>query len=135
MTAFTLAMAWFIGGALTAAGLLTVVRIVLGPSVLDRVVATDVLVSIVVCAVGAHAALNGGSTTLPILISLSLVGFMGSVAVARFVARDHDSPDDPATTTTTPHRTRRTATKPPSPDAPDSDKTTSPDAPYGGDPG
>lgn len=89
---FTTAMAWFIGGLLTAAGLLTVIRIVLGPSVLDRVVATDVLVSIVVCALGAHAALNDGLTTLPILISLSLVGFMGSVAVARFVARDRDYP-------------------------------------------
>lgn len=54
--------------------------------------ATDVLVSIVVCALGAYAALTDAWTTLPLLISLSLVGFMGSVAVARFVARDRDIP-------------------------------------------
>ncbi|SOC57734.1 monovalent cation/H+ antiporter complex subunit F [Ornithinimicrobium cerasi] len=79
-----------VGGLLALSALLTLIRITIGPSVLDRVVATDVLVSIVVCALGAHAALTSGSTTLPLLISLSLVGFMGSVAVARFVARDRD---------------------------------------------
>lgn len=87
-------MTWLIGGLLTVSALLTLIRIIIGPSVLDRVVATDVLVSIVVCALGAHVALNPGSTTLPLLISLSLVGFMGSVAVARFVARDRDFPLD-----------------------------------------
>ncbi len=80
-----------IGGVLFGAAMLVVVRIIRGPSVLDRVVATDVLVSIVVCALGVEAALARHSTTLPILISLSLVGFVGSVAVARFVARDRDT--------------------------------------------
>ncbi|MDQ3526646.1 MAG: monovalent cation/H+ antiporter complex subunit F [Actinomycetota bacterium] len=85
-------LTWLIGGLLTLSALLTLLRIVVGPSVLDRVVATDVLVSIVVCSLGAHVALNPGSSALPLLISLSLVGFMGSVAVARFVARDRDFP-------------------------------------------
>lgn len=85
-------LTWAIGGLLGLAALLTLARITLGPSVLDRVVATDVLVSIVVCALGAYAALTSAGTTLPLLISLSLVGFMGSVAVARFVARDRDRP-------------------------------------------
>lgn len=85
-------------GIFVLAGLLTTVRIVTGPSVLDRVVATDVMVSIVVCSLGLQIVLSDDSSTLPILISLSLVGFMGSVAVARFVARDRDYPvdfDDP----------------------------------------
>jgi multicomponent Na+:H+ antiporter subunit F len=85
---------YFIGGVLAVSALLTLLRVIMGPSVLDRVVATDTLVSIVVCSLGAHIALNPGSTTLPLLISLSLVGFMGSVAVARFVARDRDYPVD-----------------------------------------
>jgi multicomponent Na+:H+ antiporter subunit F len=87
-------LTWLTGGLLTLSALLTLLRIVVGPSVLDRVVATDVLVSIVVCSLGAHVALNPGSSALPLLISLSLVGFMGSVAVARFVARDRDFPVD-----------------------------------------
>lgn len=86
------ALSWVIGILLAVSALLTLIRIIIGPSVLDRIVATDVLVSIVVCSLGAHVALNPGSTTLPLLISLSLVGFMGSVVVARFVARDRDYP-------------------------------------------
>lgn len=85
-------LTWVIGGLLFVSALLTLIRITLGPSVLDRVVASDVMVSIVVCALGASAALSDAWTTLPLLISLSLVGFMGSVAVARFVARDRDTP-------------------------------------------
>lgn len=79
-----------IGGILSAAALLVVLRIIRGPTVLQRVVAMDVLVSIVVCGLGLEAAVNRHSTTLPILISLSLVGFVGAVSVARFVARDVD---------------------------------------------
>lgn len=88
-------LAWLVGALLTAAALLTLVRVTIGPSVLDRVVALDVLVSIVVCALGAHVALTDGSSTLTLLISLSLVGFLGSVAVARFVARDRDPEPEP----------------------------------------
>lgn len=85
-------LTWIIGGLLVLAALLTLIRITLGPSVLDRVVASDAMVSIMICALGAYAALTEARTTLPILISLSLVGFIGSVAVARFVARDRDTP-------------------------------------------
>lgn len=85
-------MTWVIGGLLGISALLTLVRLTIGPSVLDRVVATDVLVSIAVCTVGAHIALNPGVTSLPLLISFSLIGFMGAVSVARFVARDRDYP-------------------------------------------
>lgn len=85
-------MTWAIGILLVSAALLTVIRIITGPSVLDRVVASDVLVSIVLCSLGAQTALVEGSSTMSLLITLSLVGFMGSVAVARFVARDRDYP-------------------------------------------
>ncbi len=83
-------LAWAVGALLGLSALLALVRITIGPSVLDRVVGSDVLVSIVVCALGAQVALTEGSSGLPLLISLSLVGFMGSVAVARFVAKDRD---------------------------------------------
>ncbi|MGO0575862.1 monovalent cation/H+ antiporter complex subunit F [Ornithinimicrobium panacihumi] len=89
-------LAWAIGALLFLAAALTIIRITVGPTVLDRVVASDVLVSIVVCALGAHVALSGLSTTLPLLVSLSLVGFLGAVAVARFVAQDEDPGPDAA---------------------------------------
>ena len=49
----------------------------------DLALAADVLVSTLVCAVAADAGLGRHDSTLPILVSLSLVGFVGSVAVAR----------------------------------------------------
>jgi multicomponent Na+:H+ antiporter subunit F len=56
--------------------------------VLDRVVALDVLIAIVVCSLALEAAVNRHSTTLPILITLSLLGFISSVTVARYVERE-----------------------------------------------
>jgi multicomponent Na+:H+ antiporter subunit F len=71
-------------GLLTAAAALLVVRIALGPTMMDRVVALDVLVAAVICWLGVEAAVNRHATTLPILMVLSLVGFVGSVSMARF---------------------------------------------------
>ena len=76
---------------LTAAALLTVVRIIRGPTVLNRIVALDVLVSIIISALGLEAAYNEHTTTVPIMVALALIGFVGSVSVARFVARDDES--------------------------------------------
>lgn len=91
----TILLAVFGAIMLAAAAGCVIVRIVRGPTVLDRVVAVDVLVSVVVCGLGLEAAINRHSTTLPILISLSLLGFVGSVSVARFVAKDVDEPNEP----------------------------------------
>jgi multicomponent Na+:H+ antiporter subunit F len=75
---------------LTAAAVLAVARIVRGPSMLDRVVATDVLLATLVGALGAQAAHSRSATTLPILVVLSTVGFVGSVTIARFASeRQH----------------------------------------------
>lgn len=73
---------------LSAAALLALARIYRGPSLLDRVVAADVLLSTMVGAVGAEAAVNRHATTLPVLVVLSLLGFVGSVALVRFAARE-----------------------------------------------
>ena len=65
-----------------AAGL-TLYRILRGPAVLDRVVATDVLLAVVVAAIAAEAAWSRDATALPVLVVLSILGFVGSVSVAR----------------------------------------------------
>ncbi|MEU1756684.1 monovalent cation/H+ antiporter complex subunit F [Micromonospora matsumotoense] len=75
---------------LAVAGALTLTRIVRGPSVLDRAVATDVLLAIVVAAVATEAAYSRDATALPILVVLAILGFVGSVSVARFAARRND---------------------------------------------
>jgi multicomponent Na+:H+ antiporter subunit F len=78
---------------LGVAALLAVIRIVRGPSALDRVVAMDVLLSCLIGAIGVEAAYGEHGTTLPVLAVLALLGFVGSVAVARFGADVGD--DDP----------------------------------------
>lgn len=72
------------------AALLLVVRITLGPTMLDRVVALDALVAVVICGLALEAAVHRHTTTLPILGVLSLLGFVGSVSVARFTRGSDD---------------------------------------------
>jgi len=66
-------------------GLFSVYRIVRGPSVLDRVIASDVLVATVICALGAEMALNRHTDNLPVLLVLALFAVLGSLSVARFL--------------------------------------------------
>lgn len=75
---------------LAVAALLLVARISLGPTMLDRVVALDVLVAVVICGLALEAAIHRHTTTLPILGVLSLLGFVGSVSVARFTRGSDD---------------------------------------------
>lgn len=82
-------LTWVSATLLTAAALLIMVRIVRGPTVLDRVIALDVLIAVVVSALALEAVVNRHGTTLPILITLSLLGFLSSVTVARYVERDN----------------------------------------------
>jgi len=85
---------WSAGVLLGVAAAMALIRLIRGPSTLDRVVALDVLVAIALCARGVEAALNRHGTTLPILIALSLVGFVGAISVARVVARGPHRPND-----------------------------------------
>lgn len=73
------------------AALLTIVRIVVGPSILDRAVASDVLLTQVVCVLGAEMAINHHTRSLPILLIIAAVGVFGSIAIARFVAVKENS--------------------------------------------
>ncbi|WP_425561794.1 monovalent cation/H+ antiporter complex subunit F [Microbacterium awajiense] len=71
----------------TIAALVTMWRIVVGPSILDRAVASDVLLTLVICVLGAEMAINGHTRTLPVLLIIAAVGVFGSISIARFVAR------------------------------------------------
>ncbi|MEV7006351.1 monovalent cation/H+ antiporter complex subunit F [Streptosporangium sp. NPDC051022] len=69
---------------LGGAAAMTLDRLVRGPSMLDRAVALDVLTAVVMCGVAAGTMAFGRYSTLPLLLVLSLVGFVGSVSLARF---------------------------------------------------
>lgn len=72
---------------LTAAGLITVLRLLRGPTTLDRVVATDMLLAIVLCGLAALAAARLDPTITPVILIGTLLGFIGSVAVSRMIGR------------------------------------------------
>ena len=73
---------------LLAAVLLTAYRTLRGPTTLDRLVGVDALVAIAICGLSVWVAWTSDTTIVPAIVALSLVGFLGSIAVARFRVRD-----------------------------------------------
>lgn len=81
-----LALYWIAGGLLVGAAALTLWRLTVGPSTLDRIVSADVLISAVLVALCVVMVLFDGDTSLPILLVMSMVAFTGGVSVARMLA-------------------------------------------------
>lgn len=61
------------------------VRLLRGPTLADRIVALDGLLTILVTAVMAWGAYTGQSTYLTVGVVVALVAFLGTSAFARFV--------------------------------------------------
>lgn len=80
---------------LTAAAIITMFRLLAGPSTLDRLVALDTLVAVTMCAIGSWAAFSLDTTVTYSLSALALISFVGSVSVARFRVRDIEKPGEP----------------------------------------
>ncbi|SEE66920.1 monovalent cation/H+ antiporter complex subunit F [Ruania alba] len=76
------------GVLLTAAALIVVGRVERGPSMLDRVVALDVLVAVLIGSIALVSLWFGREDLVLVLTVLALVGFVGSVTLARFAAAE-----------------------------------------------
>lgn len=72
-------------GVLGLSFLLTVWRVIRGPTLPDRVIALDMLVGIVMGFIALIAIRTGFTLYIDIAISLGLVGFLATVAFARFI--------------------------------------------------
>lgn len=72
---------------LTAAAAMILLRLLLGPTASDRIVALDTLLLVVVAAVAVQVAWLDNARFSGILIVVSLLAFVGTVAVARFIER------------------------------------------------
>ena len=82
----------YIAGVLFAvAALFAVVRIWRGPSILDRMVAADMLLSTLICVLGAEMVYNHHTRTLPVALVLAMFAFVGSVSVARFATKQKEA--------------------------------------------
>lgn len=60
-------------------------RIIVGPSQLDRSVAADLIVAVVVGSLGLWVVWSDRTTELTVLVLLSMLGFTSAVSVARMV--------------------------------------------------
>ncbi|UYN99668.1 MAG: cation:proton antiporter [Devosia sp.] len=65
--------------------LISLVRIVIGPSLADRVLALDMLTVVAMGFVGAVAVRTGLTLYLDIAIALALLGFLATVALSRYI--------------------------------------------------
>lgn len=72
------------GVVLTLASFGTVYRIFRGPTLLDRVLATDVLLAIFVAAICVNMVARDSYESMLLLVVASTIGFVGSVTVARY---------------------------------------------------
>ena len=70
------------------AGACGVVRLILGPSLADRVVALDVTLVGLMGAIAVDAARRDDTTYLITLVVLSIVGFTATLAASRFIEDD-----------------------------------------------
>jgi multisubunit Na+/H+ antiporter MnhF subunit len=74
--------------ALIAAGVLAaLVRLVKGPSLADRVVATDLFLTFLVMGSAVYSAREGRGVYLEVMLMVAVVGFLGTAMVARFIDR------------------------------------------------
>ena len=72
------------------AGLAALIRVLIGPTNLDRVVAADVFTATLVCWMGVWMIANKDTTLLPVLIALAMFAIVGTVSVARLLARKEE---------------------------------------------
>jgi multicomponent Na+:H+ antiporter subunit F len=72
-------------GVLAVAALLAVVALIRGPSAADRMVALDLLLLVLAGGTAAGAVATGDDTLLVVLVVVTLVAFVGTVAIARII--------------------------------------------------
>lgn len=81
-------------GLLLAGMLLAVIRLVRGPNLGDRILALDMITVLATGFITGVAVLTGFSLYVDIAIALALVGFLATVALARYLmsrARDQEA--------------------------------------------
>ncbi len=84
-----------VGVLLTAAALLALYRIVRGPSLLDRMIASDMLLTTIILVVGAEMVYNSHTRNIPMMLVLAAIAIFATVAVARYVSKQ-DRQEDPS---------------------------------------
>ena len=87
MTPLLVNIAWIAGAVLAAGMLLAFIRLVLGPTLADRVVAVDALATMAIGALVIVAVVTGQGFLLDIALDMALVVVLVTIAMAMTVER------------------------------------------------
>ncbi|MBB5830484.1 monovalent cation/H+ antiporter complex subunit F [Brachybacterium aquaticum] len=104
MSAFDIVLVVY-GAILALAALAVVFRMIVGPTILDRAISSESLVTLVVMGMAIYTAHAQAAWAGPAMLSLTGLAFVGSVTFARFVAREdpmqgrRPHPEEPSTDT------------------------------------
>lgn len=80
--------------ALSGAFLILVYRIAAGPTTPDRVLALDLIIAVAIGFIAAFGISTGFTVYVDIALALGLIGFLSTVALARFVLQRGRPTDD-----------------------------------------
>lgn len=72
---------------LSLSGVLVFVRFLIGPSLSDRVVALDLLITIGIGVIGAYSIVSNRETFLDIAMILALIAFLSTVAFSYYLEK------------------------------------------------
>ena len=78
----------------TLGGIAGCIRLMLGPSLADRVVSLDLVTILLIAIAGLIALKTGEAVYLDLGLALALVGFLATVAFARYAERRPERRDD-----------------------------------------
>lgn len=76
---------------LSISGVLVFVRIIIGPSLPDRVIAFDLIGTIMIGMIAIYSLTTGVESYLDAAIILSMILFLGAVAFAYYMRKSHKS--------------------------------------------
>ncbi|HIE65302.1 MAG: monovalent cation/H+ antiporter complex subunit F [Nitrospira sp.] len=62
-------------------------RLLVGPSLCDRVVAIDTITTIIIAMIAVYCIKEGNAIFYDAILVLSILGFVGTVSMARFLAK------------------------------------------------
>lgn len=88
METFEQVVLYICAGVLSVSLLLTMFRMAIGPNSIDRVMSLDTISATAQCGVALYIAWTLDTTPIAMVLVLALIGFLGSVSVARFRVPD-----------------------------------------------
>lgn len=83
-------MIWVAYSGLAVAAAAALYRLVVGPTLADRIIALDLLLISLMCGIAVEAGVSGDTSWLKLLVVIAIIGFTATVASTAFIERQAD---------------------------------------------